>query len=608
MDPKPVTVADVFDYCLPDAWRADDGSLPAFLEWPPDAFAVFAACLFQSGAYVRVVKEWPPRFDAEASTSQRWLDHIKAVARAWRAYAVDPAADGARPPPAVQKWWEFLLEHRDAPLSECHQRAEVCDTLLQLVSAADEASAGAGIPPRDADQWDDFLIEVQLQLLKTHNLDQTPADKERSDPPTTLCRHIHPSRLIVLPKMRTPESGITVRSLTHHLALISPCGVKPVWQQAALPHRRTRAGAATGIDAGPAKNKEANLLLIPWPKRMRPGQFSEVQSGAVGMLVGHHKFFAYTPDPLTKDDFRELREIYLEAIRQAKVIDGVIFPEMSMTPEEFAKAQNVLIDAGHVVGFVVAGLYRPAAGSEPADNYAMIVIKGLHGSLPHAYHKHHRWFLERGQIGRYGLGKSLDPQFKWWEFASLRSRSLQFIALHDWLAFTVLICEDLARPDPAGEIIRAVGPNLVIAILQDGPQFKSRWSARSAAPLADDPGSAVLTLTSIGMIGLCAEVAVANPPADPPKGWRDPGQRVVAMWRDRTSPEPIEIELDADANAIVLKLENRYEEQFTADGRSDDKMTGHLVLKGTAENGVIQLRGTPRPAGKIKAPKTRNKT
>ena len=36
--------------------------------------------------------------------------------------------------------------------------------------------------------------------------------------------------------------------------------------------------------------------------------------------------------------------------------------------------------------------------------------------------------------------------------------------------------------------------------LQDGPQLSSRWAARYASVLADDPGSAVLTLTSLGMV------------------------------------------------------------------------------------------------------------
>jgi hypothetical protein len=52
-----------------------------------------------------------------------------------------------------------------------------------------------------------------------------------------------------------------------------------------------------------------------------------------------------------------------------------------------------------------------------------------------------------------------------------------------------------------------------------GPQLTSRWAARYASVLADDPGSAVLTLTSFGM-------AQRSRPHD-----RDPS-RVLALWKD----------------------------------------------------------------------------
>ena len=48
-------------------------------------------------------------------------------------------------------------------------------------------------------------------------------------------------------------------------------------------------------------------------------------------------------------------------------------------------------------------------------------------------------------------------------------------------SWAVLICEDLARQEPAAELIRAVGSNLVIALLMDGPQLNNRWPARYAA-------------------------------------------------------------------------------------------------------------------------------
>src|SRR5262249_42598840 len=58
---------------------------------------------------------------------------------------------------------------------------------------------------------------------------------------------------------------------------------------------------------------------------------------------------------------------------------------------------------------------------------------------------------------------------------------------------------DLAHNDDVAELMRSVGPTIVITALLDGPQLTSRWAARYASVLADDPGSAVLTQTSLGM-------------------------------------------------------------------------------------------------------------
>lgn len=112
------------------------------------------------------------------------------------------------------------------------------------------------------------------------------------------------------------------------------------------------------------------------------------------------------------------------------------------------------------------------------------------------------------------------------------------------------------------ELIRAVGPNLVVALLADGPQLAARWSARYATVLADDPGSSVLTLTNVGMVDLC----------------RGPRRmleaRPVALWKDAVSGGPYELNLPADADALLLCLGVDFREEWTADGRSDAANVG----------------------------------
>ena len=65
----------------------------------------------------------------------------------------------------------------------------------------------------------------------------------------------------------------------------------------------------------------------------------------------------------------------------------------------------------------------------------------------------------------------------------------------------------------------ALGPTIVVTPLLDGPQLSSRWAARYASVLADDPGSAVLTVTAYGM----AQRSRPN---------RHDPSSIIALWKD----------------------------------------------------------------------------
>jgi hypothetical protein len=174
------------------------------------------------------------------------------------------------------------------------------------------------------------------------------------------------------------------------------------------------------------------------------------------------------------------------------------------------------------------------------------------------------------RIVNYGLGGSLNPSHRWWECIKIHKRDVHFIALDPLLVFTVLICEDLARPEPVGDLVRSVGPNLVIALLQDGPQLESRWSSRYAMSLTDDPGCSVLTLTSLGMCRLSK-----------PRGTTNDQSRVIALWRDRTTGTR-QLSLPRDSEALVLCLNESREQEWTADGRGDGGTTGGIHLVGVS--------------------------
>src|SRR5207237_10901568 len=102
---------------------------------------------------------------------------------------------------------------------------------------------------------------------------------------------------------------------------------------------------------------------------------------------------------------------------------------------------------------------------------------------------------------------------------------------------STLVCEDLARIDPVQAALRAVGPNLVIVLLMDGPQFERRWPGRYATVLADDPGCAVLTLTSLGM------VRRSTVPGDD-------DCREIALWKESPSSAARELKLPKGAHGL----------------------------------------------------------
>ena len=143
-------------------------------------------------------------------------------------------------------------------------------------------------------------------------------------------------------------------------------------------------------------------------------------------------------------------------------------------------------------------------------------------------------------------------------------RSLQFLELSEGLTLVAVVCEDLARMDEVAELIRDVGPTLVVTILLDGPQLATRWTARYAGVLADDPGTAVLTLTAHGM------VERSRPTGMPPS-------TVVALWKDPTRGLR-EISLERGATGVLVSLAATRARRRVADGRTPlDNAAGLMV-------------------------------
>jgi hypothetical protein len=248
-------------------------------------------------------------------------------------------------------------------------------------------------------------------------------------------------------------------------------------------------------------------------------------------------------------------------------IDAVVLPEAALTGAEVQALAEVLRE--RQVRFLIAGVREPAPPGGFGQNFAYLgQVPGTPGSPMHEWqqHKHHRWQLDAGQVRQYDLGSVLDPTRRWWEAIRIRRRELTFILANDWLTICPLICEDLARPDPVADVIRAVGPTLVVALLLDGPQLARRWAGRHASGLSDDPGCSILTLTSLGM-------ALRSRPSGAPPC------RKIALWKERKGSVQ-EIELAEGANAVLLTCWRESRAAATADGRLEPGRTSDLILGG----------------------------
>jgi hypothetical protein len=151
------------------------------------------------------------------------------------------------------------------------------------------------------------------------------------------------------------------------------------------------------------------------------------------------------------------------------------------------------------------------------------------------------------------------------EEININRRECGFVVFRRIGSVVTPVCEDLARIDPVQTVIRGIGPTLVVALLMDGAQLEKRWSGRYATVLADDPGSAVLTLTSLGLLRRSVSEA-GKPPS-----------REIGLWKGAEGLAR-ELTLPEQHHALLLTLSTDRRTNCTLDGRSDEGWTIGLLL------------------------------
>jgi hypothetical protein len=482
---------------------------------------VAASLLARAGAYASILSAWPP-----TGATNTWTDEAKRIAKQWR-------REWQKTPSEIVSGWEALESHETLAVHDiCHNR-QFLEQLVLLSAVADEACVHVGIPI----QWKSIGAAESEFYLKSQRLIRPKARG------STLCERISPTRVRVLPKMHTPPSGMTIRSLSLNLALVLSDEIVPKWHF--LPQ--------------PLKGDQFNVLVVPWPFEIPNGAIHECAANLheMGNMPPHFGFFTF--DPISGDGPAPLVEKLLaskELKRQR--IHALVLPELALTPTQF-EALSALAKKRDI--HLIAGVCVPGKPGEYSKNEVRFASQTY---ATFSQQKHHRWKLNEKQIKAYKLGRYLDKTREWWEHIDVSSREFNFYALGDGLVISALICEDLARPDPVGDLLRAVGPNMVFALLMDGPQLDSRWPGRYAASLADDPGSSVLSVTSLGM-----SLRSKRP--------KDDRSRVVALWRS-PSEQWEEIEISEPNNAVFLSFERRKKQEWAVDGRDDAGQGAYLEL------------------------------
>lgn len=525
---------------LEAGWELDD-----WLAWPPDAFALASSLLSASGAYRFAItppdgESWPceipGRWHPHEVEAKRWTRHVDDVGDEW-AKCIGEAEHGE---PKLPKTIACLLANLKAvenrPIGRLEDDWEVCKLLLELHAIADAACGGLGIPSPPPDgATARFRVAGSVLLAMRGSLSR-----------------LHPRHGLVVPKMRTPQVGATIRALSHHVSFV-------------------RSEVAVDWRTVPWLNQDednVNILIVPWPYRIDATAFVPVHHPGNRERLGKVRYFDFQPETPPGVDVATHVVHLLEAAKQhAQRTHVVVLPEMALEEREWEGLLEYLAAREGPKPIVIAGVRNNATTNHECKNGSNTVRLAAYfaGSwYKLEQHKHHRWKLDSGQIDQYDLAGALTAEKDWWELIDVKQRTLNFLCANGWLTLCPLICEDLARLDPVSEVIRAVGPTLVVALLLDGPQLRPRWSARYANILSEDPGSSVLTVTSLGMALRSA-------------GGRHGPNPTIALWKDsHAGAEEIRLDVAADqidprvrAHGVLLTVAARWREEATLDDRLD---------------------------------------
>lgn len=474
------------------------------------------------------------------------------------------------PPDEVQGLWDVLLRAWDYPINcgyYVHNEQAALppawwEASFKLAMVADLTVVRPFRAPLKRYEGTAFgqviraLLKRDQSALPEPNIDAMPEDGQSettSKPASTqsisrsfasLTLMVDTGVACVMPKLRVAAVGATIRNLSRNLALLPGRGeMRCFWDM-------------TDAEPKSEDSETLDILLIPAPFNLKATDFCAETDENIGKKSAdlhndkpNWESFHLTQSWLDTDEkveafLQDCTSLLMAAKSETRNVNAVILPEYALTWEVFDRLCTRLKDYAEDLEFVVSGASGNCDGQ--ASNTLLTRVWQRRQPVLHVTNsrrKHHRWRLDRQQVECYGLGAVLNPKVQcWWESTLIGQRELYFHRFRKDSAFAALICEELARSDVCHDILRAVGPNLVFALLMDTAQVRERWPAQYAGSLADDPGCAVLSFTSYALV----ERSMRN---------RKSGSRSVALWKDdRNTFVEMEMPVGPSPSAILLSL------------------------------------------------------
>src|SRR5262249_51527977 len=288
----------------------------------------------------------------------------------------------------------------------------------------------------------------------------------------------------------------------------------------------------------------------PWPLRVRESAFRPLPDSVDDLSTEPHGFFEFAPSEGLDLDLVD--RTLVAAHDEVDQVNVVVLPESAVAEDEIDGLEAVLSQHG-VIGLVTGVRQRAEQTSQFGRNWVHIGASTSDYWVHIRQAKHHRWSLDQAQRDQSPVGGAFPPRIGGGEAIEVPRQSVEIIETGEGSTVVSLVCEDLAQIDDVADVLRAVGPMVLIIPLLDGPQLSSRWAARYASVLADDPGSTVLTLTSYGMVRR-------------PRPHGQEASPIVALWK-----APVrgvrEIPLEPDAQGVLISASADRAIRRSSDGR-----------------------------------------